>query len=341
MNPLILSDEYIPKKLLHREEELDKIRNIFVNFKKFKIGSNMIIFGVSGSGKTCLIKKVIHEFDNSLFVSGNQCNSSINVLKKLFNIKEGERHFILESAIKFLKNKPHILVIDELDKVYDFKRLVNDLNFIYRKTMCPVIIITCKRNILSKIEIDALKTLFFEKLRLVSYKPNEIRDIINDRINLLGINKSLIPVSFAPHVSACATYNGSCRLAINLLLRCLQNGRFDDSFVDEVFKDLVAEDWVGFYYDLNKTERDFLMTVSQLCDYNKETNMETLNNSLKKMGYNLSLPRLSQIVTLFEKYSAINSRHKNTGRLGGRKRFIKFSSKEAYESIIKLLDKDK
>jgi hypothetical protein len=43
------------------------------------------------------------------------------------------------------------------------------------------------------------------------------------------------------------------------------------------------------------------------------------------------------MVNNFERYSVLISKHKNLGRAGGRKRMIKFLSKEAYNSVSKLI----
>jgi hypothetical protein len=45
--------------------------------------------------------------------------------------------------------------------------------------------------------------------------------------------------------------------------------------------------------------------------------------------------RISQIINNFEKYSVIKSWHENLGRAGGRRRFVKFSSKEIFEELNK------
>ena len=56
-----LSDDYIPEKILHRDSQIKEIKKIFKNFKKLGMGTNLVILGVTGSGKTCLIKKIIYE----------------------------------------------------------------------------------------------------------------------------------------------------------------------------------------------------------------------------------------------------------------------------------------
>ncbi|GAI40188.1 unnamed protein product, partial [marine sediment metagenome] len=47
--------------------------------------------------------------------------------------------------------------------------------------------------------------------------------------------------------------------------------------------------------------------------------------------------RISQLINTFERYSAIISRHENLGRAGGRRRFIKFASKEIYDELNKMM----
>jgi len=332
----VLGDEYLPEKIFHRDEQLKKIRNVFINFKKYKAGTNLLIIGVSGSGKTTLIRKVIKEEDNSLFVSGNETKTSFKKLKNLFELKCQYRHEAVEEAINILKKNPKIIIVDEIDKIVDFHLLINDLNLIYRKTMIPIIIISYKRDILSKMSVDALRTLYFERINLSSYNSFELRDIIEERLKLLGIDKDQLPGEFIPYLSAVSAKSGSCRLALNILLRCLQNGNFSKKFIEEIYENLMKEDWAGFYDEINSTEKKFLCVLLNNCNDKEEINLERLQFEMKKEDFPLTISRISQMVNTFERYSVVISKHKNMGRGGGRKRMVRFLSKEVYNSVSKL-----
>jgi len=173
-----LSEEYIPKDILFRDAQIKQIRDVFLNYQRIGMGTNLLIQGVTGSGKTTIIKKITEKENNSIYISCLDKKTTHEVLKSLFNIKIRNQSEVLQKIVKKLLEDPKILIIDEIDKVRDFTNLMNDLNFIYRKTMIPIIIITMKRNILQKMPLDVIKTLFFERVSLPSYNANELKCIL-------------------------------------------------------------------------------------------------------------------------------------------------------------------
>jgi len=46
-----LTESFNPKKVLHRKEQIKVIDAVFKNFNKFGMASNLLIQGVTGSGK--------------------------------------------------------------------------------------------------------------------------------------------------------------------------------------------------------------------------------------------------------------------------------------------------
>jgi len=327
-----LSEDYIPDEVLHREEQIEKIKDIFQNFLDNKIGTNIIIFGVTGSGKTLLVKKVMKEMNNAIYVSCDNTLTAFKTLKTLFNLNSKTHQEILETAIKELKKNPKILIFDEIDKISrseDFTKLMSNFNTIYRKTMVPIILITLKRDILNNMKTDVRKTLLFEKLNLPSYNAKELKDILKQRISKIKLD---VDEGIINYISALAAQYGSARLLMNLLLRCIQKNDFSFDFIDGAFKQIIKEDWIDFINDINPTEREFLRTLLYLCNDEKEVSAEELEKKL-----NITRQRIYQLINTFENYSVIISRHENLGRAGGRKRFVKFASKEAYDEINKFM----
>lgn len=331
----VLSDYYLPENVLHRDEQLNKIKGVFSNFEKFKAGTNLLILGVSGSGKTTIVRKVSEESDNSLFISCNETKTTFKTLKHMFNLKQGQYHHdILEKIIEILKDSPKILIFDEIDKLTDFQLFMNDLNAIYRRTMCPIVLVSFKRDIISRMPVDAVKTLFFDKITLKSYNALELQDIIKERLKLLEIDMSNIPDDFIPYLSAMAGRQGSCRLALHILFKSLQYGTFTRDFIKQIYDNFIQDDWDGFYDDLNETEQKFLSILKGSCSHEIETGAEELKKELEKqLKHSITGARVSQLINTFEKYSVVVSRHKNMGRAGGRKRLVKFVSEKTFQEI--------
>ena len=80
-----LTDAYKPQKILYRDKQVAEIKNLFNNFREYKISNNIFIMGVTGSGKTLTINKIIEEEDpeSYLYVSGTD-RTSTKTFKKLF-----------------------------------------------------------------------------------------------------------------------------------------------------------------------------------------------------------------------------------------------------------------
>ena len=95
---------------------------------------------------------------------------------------------------------------------------------------------------------------------------------------------------------------------------------------------MMKEDWIDFVNDINETEKEFLRNLLEKCDYEKEVTSEILQRKML-----LSAARISQMINTFERYSAIVSRHENLGRAGGRRRFVKFATKEIFNELNKVI----
>lgn len=329
---LELSDFYLPKEVLHRDKQINLIREVFINFKKNKCGTNLAILGVTGSGKSTVIKKVIEEEDSSIYISGSDTKTPFKTIKGIMNLNVKTHEEMLKRTIVKLGEDPKIIVIDEIDKIKNLKELFNDLNTIYRKTMIPIIIVTMSRAVLINMPTDAKKTLFFEKVTLPAYNVRELKNILKSRLKQIQIKIPKIQDGTLNYLSAIASRQGSARLILYLTLKCIQKMNFNQTFIDEIYKEMMKQEWFGFVDDINESEKEFLKYLLPLCDSNNEVDAETLQ---KKIG--LSQPRVSQLLNTFEKYSVINTYHKNLGRAGGRKRIIKFSSKHIYQELNKMM----
>lgn len=330
---LELSEEYIPERLLFREKQVMQINEVFENYNRIGMGTNILILGVTGSGKTSIVKRVIEEKNNSIYISCSNRKTSHEVLKAFYEMKVKNQSTVLGETIKKLKEDPKIIIIDEIDKVRDLNQLMNDLNTIYRKTMIPIIIITIKRDILNKIPIDAKKTLFFERITLPSYNAIELKEILIDRIRTVNNENIKIPDGAVNFISAIASKQGSARVLMNITIRCLQKNNFTQKFIQNVYDELIKQDWLSFVNEINETEKEFLNKIIDKCDYKKEMSSESIQGSMK-----ISPSRACQLIGTFEKYGVVTSRHENLGRAGGRRRLIKFASKDVYEEISKLLE---
>lgn len=333
-----LSDEYIPEEILHREEQLKEIKECFEIFSKSEYGSqSLAVLGVTGSGKTSIIKKIINESKNAIYINCAETKTSFKTLKAISNAKVKTQADMLAKTIDFLKKNRKILVIDEADKIKDLTELMNNFNVIYRKLMIPVVIVTLKRDIVESLPSDVRKTFFFQKVNLPAYNALELQDILKSRLKLANINIPELDEGKIAYISAIAARQGSARVLINITLRCLQRANFSQEFIEDVYEQIMKEDWLDFVNDINDTEKLFLKFLLDNCDWEKEISSEEIQKQLKlPKGKMLTPGRISQLVNTFERYAAVRSRHNNMGRYGGRKRLVRFSCEETYKELNKI-----
>lgn len=80
INPEMLSQSYLPEKLLHRDEEKAELTSNLKNF------INTFICGPCGSGKTTLVKSVIRNLNKKVIVAYIDCSiyqTTYSVLKEI------------------------------------------------------------------------------------------------------------------------------------------------------------------------------------------------------------------------------------------------------------------
>lgn len=325
-----LTEYFLPEKILYREEQIKQIKKVFDTFNNFQIGSNLIIRGVTGSGKTTVIKKVMNGEKNVLFASGSTTITSFKTLKALFDIKCLTIEKLITEAINKLKKNPRILVIDELNKIREIKELFNILNTIYRETNCPIILISNDLTLVNEIPEDARLTLFFEKVDFPAYNAIELKGIIQDRLNLIKRDLPEIPEGALEFICAIAGKEGSARVALNITMKCILSDDFSHEYIESVRKTLEIQDWKDFIQGLIPTEKEFLKILLNICSQKGSASSSEILIQLKKF----TPSRISQLTDTFEhNYGLIKSEHKNLGRGGGKIRLISFASEEIYQRL--------
>lgn len=329
-----LTEGYIPKKVLYREKQAEKIRNTFDNFSKYGIANNLFILGVTGSGKTTIIRKIIEEKNNHIFISGAITKTSFKTLRALFDLKYQTNDRLLVEGIKKLLREPKVIIIDEVNKITDLSNLFNDLNTIYRETSCPIILISNKRTIIDEMPDDAKKTFFFDKVEFESYDSDELYGILADRIEDIRRQMDIkIDDLSLKYICALGAKEGSARLVLTLTLKCIMANVFSKGYIDEITHNLEKEDWKNFVDGLIGTEYTFLKVLLELYPQVKQISNSDI---LKNMG-NLTPSRISQVITTFEGYGIIRTEYKNLGRREGRFRVIGFVSDEIYKRLDELV----
>ncbi|TET30308.1 MAG: ORC1-type DNA replication protein [Candidatus Heimdallarchaeota archaeon] len=245
-NPRVLDLKYIPKKLLHREEEQKMLIQYFkpVIEKPGDYSQRVSIIGAIGSGKTAIALKFgemvkVYSTQKNLnleyvHVNCRRARSAFLTLLEIvrkFNPHIPVRGFSSEEILNMLteilnrKRLYLIVTLDEIDFVirkdgpdllYDLTRLTDDEIDMKER----VSIITIVRDITFRTMLDesTLSTLRQNTIFLEPYTEDQLRDIIADRVKE-AFYEDVVSKEATDLIADIASKNGDARYAIELLER--------------------------------------------------------------------------------------------------------------------------
>ncbi len=276
-NEEILSTEYIPKILKHRETQIQQIANNLKPINEGRKGQNTFIFGSSGIGKTSTIKYIFEEFENEcqnikpIYINCWDCNTSIAILSEIttrlgkFVSRRGlgkdEINERFLEAVK--KNKENILIcLDEVDQLIykDSGTLYNLLRIKqYINKEITLVMISNNSHIFSNLENRILSSLNIEEIEFKPYNINEMKNILLERSKNAFIEFENTAITLAANK---AINNGG---DVRIGLQCLQNaGRLANKkdstklkleFMKEVVKKMKNPKKEDIKKKLNENER--------------------------------------------------------------------------------------
>lgn len=323
-----LTEIYRPEKVLHREEQIKKIKECLDNFKNFGFAENLILYGKTGNGKTESINKVLGEQDNYYsYVTGSNLKTTIRILRGIFDLSYGTEEKLLSEGIQSLRKNPKTIIIDEVNKILDIKVLFDDLNTIFRETGCHIIVITNRRGLIEAIPDDARKTLNFQRVEFPPYNAIQIKDILLDRYEAIKKNNENIqevPEGFLECLSSVICKNNlSIRNALFIFDKCFINKNFSNESIYELLNYMKEEDWKIWFEKQNEPIKKIIAIFVLL----KEKDKEISSSSIQNFMSDFSPSWFSRSLDYLENEGIIKSTHENEK---GNKRIIIFSD-QRYE----------
>jgi len=226
----VLDFDFIPPKLLYREDLINTIaygiKLLFFNQRP----NNFFVFGVPGIGKTASIKYILKELEEKtdeikpLYINcwRNATTHSIFVeiarqLNLPFPNKGVSTETIIQTIFTKLKNKKGVvLVLDEIDKS-------NDQDFLYEfvenlgKKVC-VILITNNKEFIVNLDERITSRLCLENLEFPPYSFDETKGILSERIKY-AFNPSVVEEDVLDLITGKAFEKKDIRLGLFLLLK--------------------------------------------------------------------------------------------------------------------------
>jgi len=270
-NISVLSPHYVPKTLPFREKQMEEVMGVIAPALKGHKPRNMIIYGKTGTGKTCTMKRIMDEFEkvktdaNIHYLNCRIYNSRYRILQKFmkFYYKELEKSgfglpFLYEKIIETLgRNHQMIVVLDEIDMVKDLDELVYTLtraNDEAEKGGITIIGISNKLSFKERLDPRSRSSLHEVELIFPPYTSEQLQKILEQRVDE-GFQKDVIKPSAINLASAItAQESGDARYALKLLLHAGEIAEQHGKRLDEIENGFLMSGEVYDEYEKNCRE---------------------------------------------------------------------------------------
>jgi cell division control protein 6 len=232
----VLSPHYIPKELPFRGAHLKEIMTTVSPALKGHKPRNLIIYGKTGTGKTCTMKRVMGDFveigkekgASMHYVNCRIYNSRYRILQKILKgyVPELEKSgfglpFLYEKLIEIAsKGEQMVVILDEVDMVKDLDELVYTMtrsNDEITNGGVTIVGISNKLSFKDSLDPRSKSSLYETEMIFQPYTADQLKKILDQRIEK-GFEKNVVDPS-AVNLTAAITSqeSGDARFALKLL----------------------------------------------------------------------------------------------------------------------------
>ena len=200
-NEEVLSPEYLPDFLPHREDKIKQLAENLLPAAKKRIPQNTFIFGPPGTGKTACSKFVFREFEEysgvkTIYINCWYYKTITAIFSKISSELGGfvqrrglSKDEVLERLVEICNklNKGLVVCLDEVDQLifhddsalYDLLRLNQ-----YVKIPIGFIFISNNQFVFSNVDARVKSSLNIEEIEFKPYSLLEMKDILEERAKL-------------------------------------------------------------------------------------------------------------------------------------------------------------
>jgi cell division control protein 6 len=222
----VLREEFIPSRVLHREGQLDTIRNCLKPIIKGMEPRNIFIYGSPGTGKTCISRFVAEELSahsasvQNSYINCWGCPSRFKILYSIIqhtglspavHRKGTPTDELLEMLRKRLEERYCVIILDEVDKLDD-SSVLYDLVALDRT--CLILISNSETALHGADPRVRSRLASSEHLDFPVYRDSEVLDILKDRAEW-GLVPGAVKAAQLSRIASAA--DGDSRAAIEAL----------------------------------------------------------------------------------------------------------------------------
>ncbi|MEM1627855.1 MAG: orc1/cdc6 family replication initiation protein [Desulfurococcaceae archaeon] len=350
-NREVLHPDYIPETLPHRENEIRKLAEILVVSLQGERPNNVLIYGLTGTGKTVVTKYVVKKLIekapsldtriNYAYVNTRKVDTSYKVLATIastLGMRTPHTGLAISEIYRRYMNALdgwgglHIIVLDEID--YFVKREGDDLlykllriNEDLTKAQVAIVGITNDINFVENLDPRVRSSLGEEELVFSPYNAEQLYTILKQRADLAfkpGVIDDGV-ISFCAALAA--REHGDARRALDLLRVAGEIAeRMNDTKITidhvkkasiEIEEGKIIQSIIG----LPLHQKIVLKSIIELVEAKGNTTTGEVyakySNEIRKLNYEpLTMRRVSEIISQLDMMGLIISEIVNRGRHG-------------------------
>lgn len=224
-NELVLDYDYLPHTLKFRENQQQHIATIIKPLFVGRMGSNLLITGTPGIGKTAACRHVLRDMEQhsdkiaSIYVNCWKHDTAYKVLVSICEqlgykwVQNKKTNELMDEIAKILNKKAAVIVLDEVDKLKEEQVLYQIVEDVYKKC---IIMITNNKEFLAFLDARTRSRLLPEVLEFEPYSYKETAAILDERKNAAFFDGVLKEEVFEQLVEA-ATSEKDLRVGLFLL----------------------------------------------------------------------------------------------------------------------------
>ena len=232
----VLSPHFVPKDLPFRERHISEIMTVLSPALKSQKPRNLIVYGKTGTGKTCCMKKIMEEFEryrkdkgsSMQYVNCRIYNSRYRILQRILKdyVPELDKSgfglpFLYEKLIELASSGVQmVIVLDEVDMVKDLDELVYTLtrsNDEIKKGGVSIVGISNKLSFKNALDPRSRSSLYETEMIFEPYTAEQLQKILLQRVDM-GFEKNVVePAAVNLAAAITSQESGDARFALKLL----------------------------------------------------------------------------------------------------------------------------